>query len=43
MNKIPFVFYEWVHKICKKIIGEIPANAMITREMDICKNIKIKC
>lgn len=41
-NKIPFLFYDWVQKTCKKIVTDIPANAMITRNMDICKNIKFK-
>lgn len=43
MNKIPFTFYDWLQKIAKRVVIDIPANAMVTRNMDICKNIKLKC
>jgi hypothetical protein len=42
MNKIPFDYYELLQKITKRVITELPANAMVTRNMDICANIKIQ-
>jgi hypothetical protein len=42
MNRIPFSFYDWLQKIARMVVLDIPANAMVTSNMDICKHIKFK-
>lgn len=41
-NKIPFSFYELLLKIIKRVVVEVPPNAMVTGNMNICANVKIK-
>ncbi len=41
-NRIPFDYYELLQVIIKRVVSEVPANAMVTGNMDICANIKFK-
>jgi|JI6StandDraft_1071083.scaffolds.fasta_scaffold04550_14 hypothetical protein len=42
MNKISFDYYEVLQLIIKRVVSEVPANAMVTRNMNICANVKLK-
>lgn len=41
-NKVSFAYYEMLVRLCKRIVIDMPANAMATGNMDICRHIKIK-
>lgn len=42
-KKIPLKYLSMILKICIEIVERSPANALVTNNMDICRNIKFKC
>lgn len=42
-KKIPLIYLPQILQIAKSIVDRSPPNALVTNNMDICKNIKFKC
>lgn len=42
-RKIPLKYMIKLLEIVKEVVSRCPPNALITNNMDVCKNIKTKC